>query len=61
MDRASLLDRIEAQAGKLAFTGDYQYDPDAARPHHLHLRADSLDAADLEAEFQPTLRSATAI
>ncbi len=50
------LDRIEAQAGKFAFTGDYQYDPDAARPHHLHLRADSLDAADLEAEFQPTLR-----
>ncbi|MGA7241370.1 MAG: hypothetical protein WBY44_37150 [Bryobacteraceae bacterium] len=50
------LDRIEAQAGKMAFSGDYQYEPDAARPHRLHLRADSLDAADLEAEFRPTLR-----
>jgi hypothetical protein len=50
------LDHIEAQAGKAAFSGDYQYEPEAARPHRVHLRADALDAADLEAEFQPTLR-----
>jgi hypothetical protein len=50
------LDRMEAQAGNFAFTGDYQYDPGAARPHHVRLHAESLDAADLEAEFQPTLR-----
>ena len=50
------LDRIEAQAGKCTFTGEYRYEPDAQRPHLIHLRADTLDAADLEAEFQPTLR-----
>jgi hypothetical protein len=57
IDGAGLtLDRIDAQAGKLAFTGDYQYDPNAARPHRLRLHADRIDAADLEAELQPTLR-----
>jgi hypothetical protein len=50
------LERLEAKVGKVAFGGDYQYEPEAARPHHLHLRADALDAADLEAEFHPTLR-----
>jgi hypothetical protein len=50
------LDRIEAQAGKVAFSGDYQYEPEAARPHRLHLRAEVVDAGELEAEFQPTLR-----
>lgn len=53
------LDRIDAQAGKLAFTGDYRYDPTVARPHRLHLRAESWDAADLEAELMPTLRRNT--
>ncbi len=57
IDGAQLaLDHIEAQAGKIAVTGDYEYEPDAARPHRIHLRADHLDAADLESEFQPTLR-----
>ncbi len=50
------LDRIDAHAGKISFTGDYQYEPDTLRPHRMRLRADALDAADLEAEFQPTLR-----
>ncbi len=50
------LDHIQAQAGKLAFTGEYQYEPDAPHPHRVRLRAAHLDAADLEAEFQPTLR-----
>lgn len=49
------LDRIEAQAGKIAVTGDYEYQPDAVRPHRVHLRADRVDAADLESELQPTL------
>jgi hypothetical protein len=53
------LDRIDAQAGKLAFTGDYRYDPAVARPHRLHLRAESWDAADLETELMPTLRRNT--
>jgi hypothetical protein len=50
-----VLDRLEAQAGKVAFTGDYRYEPGAARPHRLRLRAEEVDAADLEAEFMPTL------
>ena len=54
-----VLDRIDAQAGKLAFTGDYRYEPGVARPHRLRLRAASWDAADLEAELMPTLRRST--
>ncbi len=50
------LDRIEAQAGKVAFTGDYRYDPDAPRPHRLRLRAGQLNAADLESELAPVLQ-----
>ena len=54
-----VLDRIDAQAGNLAFTGDYRYEPGVARPHRLRLRAESWDAADLEAELMPTLRRNT--
>ena len=54
-----VLDRIDAQAGKLAFTGDYRYEPGVARPHRLRLRAASWDAADLETELMPTLRRST--
>jgi hypothetical protein len=50
-----VLDRLEAKAGKVAFTGDYRYEPGAARPHRLRLRAAEVDASDLEAEFMPTL------
>ena len=50
------LDRIDAEAGKVAFTGDYRYEPRDSRPHHIHLHAEDLDAADLEAELLPTLR-----
>jgi len=55
------LDGIDAQAGKLAFKGEYRYDPEAARPHRLNLQADALDAADIEAEFMPTLRRNTSL
>ncbi len=54
-----VLDRIEAQVGKLAFTGEYRYEPGVARPHRLRLRAESWDAADVEAELMPTLRRST--
>ncbi|HEY1495951.1 MAG TPA: hypothetical protein VGF49_15470 [Candidatus Solibacter sp.] len=54
-----VLDRIDGQAGKLAFTGDYRYEPGVARPHRVHLRAEQWDAADLEAELLPTLRRST--
>lgn len=56
-----VLDHIEAQAGKSAFTGSYTYEPGAARPHRLRLRAAALDAAELETECMPTLRRSTGI
>jgi hypothetical protein len=50
------LDRVSARAGKLAFTGDYRYEPAAAHPHRVRVHAGEIDAADLETEFEPTLR-----
>ena len=62
IDRARVsVDRLTAQAGKIAFTGDYRYDPEAARPHRLHVRAPHVNAADLEAELMPTLRRSTSL
>jgi hypothetical protein len=55
------LDGMQAQAGKLAFTGKYQYEPGAVRPHHINLQADTLDAAGLETEFLPALRRNTSL
>jgi hypothetical protein len=54
-----VMDHIEAQAGKLPFTADYRYEPAATRPHRLRVRAETWDAADLEAELMPTLRRST--
>ena len=54
-----VLDRIDGQAGKLAFTGEYRYEPGVARPHRLRLRAATWDAADVETELMPTLRRST--
>ena len=56
-----VLDRIAAQAGKVAFSGRYSYEPGAAHPHHLLVRADTVDAADLEAELRPTLARSSGI
>ncbi len=55
------LDQIEGAAGKIAFTGEYRYEPHATRPHHLQIRAGELDAADLEEELMPTLRRSTGL
>ena len=52
------LDRLEASAGKLSFTGEYTYEPGNAHPHRLRLSAPLVDAADLETELAPTLRRA---
>ena len=51
-----LLDHIQAQAGKVLFTGEYRYEPGTPRPHRLRLRSEEVDAADLEAELLPVLR-----
>ena len=50
------LDRVDGRVGKIAFTGDYTYEPAATRPHRAHLRAARVDAADLEDEMAPALR-----
>lgn len=50
-----VLDRMDAQAGKVAFTGEYRYEPGESRPHRLRVRAAQVDAADLEAELAPAL------
>jgi hypothetical protein len=55
------LDQIEGSIGKIAFTGEYRYEPHSARPHHLQIRAAELDAADLEDEMMPTLRRSTGL
>jgi len=56
-----VLDHLRAEAGKLAFTGDYRYEPASARPHRLRLHASELDAGDLENELAPTLRRGTGL
>ena len=55
------LDHIRAQAGKSSFSGSYTYEPGAARPHRLRLQAATLDAAELETEWMPTLRRSTGL
>jgi hypothetical protein len=50
------VEKLAAQAGKIAFTGDYRYEPDTVHPHRLRLRAGHIDAAELEAELMPALR-----
>jgi hypothetical protein len=50
------LDRIRAQAGKVAIQGDYRYEPQMARPHRLRIRIPEADAAELERLLMPTLR-----
>jgi hypothetical protein len=51
-----VLDHIQAQVGTNEFSGSYTYEPGAARPHRVRLRAAKLDATALEAEWMPTLR-----
>jgi len=50
------LDRIHAQAGKIAIQGDYRYEPQMARQHRLRIRIPEADAAELERLLMPTLR-----
>jgi hypothetical protein len=51
-----VLDQIDAEVGKVAFTGEYRYEPAMTRPHRVRFRVADLDAADLEAVLLPTLR-----
>ncbi len=60
-DERVVLDRMDAHVGEVAFTGDYRYEPRAARPHRVRLRAGSVDAADLEAALLPTLKRSSSL
>jgi hypothetical protein len=51
-----VLDQIDAQVGKVAFGGEYRYEPTLARPHRVRFRVAKLDAAVLESVLMPTLR-----
>jgi hypothetical protein len=56
-----VLDRLDAGIGDIRFGGDYRYEPGASRPHRFRLHVESLDAAQLEAEFFPTLRRSSSL
>jgi hypothetical protein len=50
-----VLDQIDGQVGKIAFTGEYRYEPALARPHRVRFRVAELNLPDLEATLLPTL------
>jgi hypothetical protein len=59
-DRVAV-ERLTARTGAISFAGDYRYEPGARRPHRVRLRAETLTAADLEAELLPTLRPGSSL
>jgi hypothetical protein len=46
--------RLRAKAGKIAFTGDYTWDPEAVRPHRFNLAIPEAEAPELARLFAPT-------
>jgi len=46
---------IKARAGKVEWTGDYQYDPSQRRPHRFNARVQEVAAAELERLLAPAL------
>ena len=53
--RRASVSRLRARAGKIAFTGEYQWEPDAVRPHRFNIVIAEADAADLASLVAPTL------
>lgn len=47
--------RIKASAGKIAFHGGYNYEPQAPRPHRFDLQVPAMDALELERLFAPAI------
>jgi len=50
------LSPLHAQAGNIAFDGEYRYEPQMARPHRARIRIPQADAAELERLLMPSLR-----
>jgi hypothetical protein len=53
--KSTIVNRLSARVGRIAFTGDYQWTPDAPRPHHFHIAIAKADAAELARLLAPTL------
>ena len=47
--------RLRARAGSIAFTGDYQWESDAVRPHRFNIVIPAADAAEVARLLAPTL------
>ncbi len=50
------ISRIHARIGAMRLEGEYHYDPDARRPHHLRIASPEVRLGDLERLMLPTLR-----
>jgi len=55
-DRQIQIARIRAHLGAIRIEGDYRYDPDATRPHHVRISSPEVRLADLERLMLPALR-----
>ncbi|MDP2999412.1 MAG: AsmA family protein [Bryobacterales bacterium] len=51
-----VLSRLRAQAGQIAFEGEYRHEDGAARPDRFRFSVPEAGAAELERVFAPTLR-----
>jgi len=47
--------RLRARIGAIAFTGDYRWEPAAARPHKFHISIPSADAPEIDRILAPVL------
>ncbi len=47
--------KLRAKAGKIAFTGDYHWEPAAVRPHKFNIAIEEADVAELARLLAPTL------
>ncbi|MGE5570438.1 MAG: AsmA family protein [Rhodospirillales bacterium] len=55
-DGEASLERFSGRLGTSEIAGTYRYRPKAAHPHQFTVKADELDAADLERLLMPALR-----
>ena len=53
--KRAIANRLKAKIGDIAFTGDYRWEPTAARPHKFRLRVEEADLAELNRLLAPTL------
>jgi hypothetical protein len=49
------VNRLRARIGKVEFTGDYRWEPDAVRPHRFNIAIAQVDASEIARVMAPTL------